>query len=225
MPTANRIIFDIETLGFPLESFDQESQTYLLKFADTEEKIEDVRKNLNLHPLTAQVLCVAMFNPDSRHGKVLFQSEKKEEYFSENELVKFQSGTEEEILKEFWETIIKYDQYITFNGRSFDCPFLMIRSAMLGIKATRNLNPYRYDAKTHCDLLDQLTFYQATRKFSLDFYCKSFGIESPKAKGITGLDMKMLVDTKRFRDIAEYCFGDVLATAELFQRWNDFINV
>ena len=39
----SRIIFDIETLGFPIDSFDQESQTYLLRFADTDEKIEDVR--------------------------------------------------------------------------------------------------------------------------------------------------------------------------------------
>ena len=46
----SRIIFDIETLGFPLESFDSETQTYLLRFADSDEKIEDVKKNLNLHP-------------------------------------------------------------------------------------------------------------------------------------------------------------------------------
>ena len=39
----SRIIFDIETLGFPLASFDQETQTYLLRFADNEEKIEDVK--------------------------------------------------------------------------------------------------------------------------------------------------------------------------------------
>ncbi len=43
-------------------------------------------------------------------------------------------------------------------------------------------------------------------------------------KGITGLDMKMLVDEKRYRDIAEYCFGDVLATAELYKRWNESLN-
>ncbi|MDP1677101.1 MAG: ribonuclease H-like domain-containing protein [Bacteroidota bacterium] len=219
----SRIIFDIETLGFPLESFDQETQTYLLRFADNEDKIEDVKKNLNLHPLTAQILCVALYNPDTKKGKVFYQSENNEEYFSEDKNCHYVSGSEEFILQSFWDIIPKYEQFITFNGRSFDCPFIMLRSAKLGVQTSRNLMPYRYDSEIHCDLLEQLTFYQVTRRFSLDFYCKSFGIESPKTKGITGLDMRKLFDAKRFRDIAEYCFGDVLATAELHKRWNEFL--
>ena len=221
----SRIIFDIETLGFPLDSFDQETQTYLLRFADSDEKIEDVKKNLNLHPLTAQVLCVALYNPDSRKGKVYFQSDTKEEFISADGSCTFIPASEEEILRHFWQIIPKYDQFITFNGRGFDCPFLMLRSAKLGIPVTRNLMPYRYDSEFHCDLLEQLTYYQVTRRFSLDFYCKSFGIESPKAKGITGLDMRKLVEEKRYRDIAEYCYGDVLATSQLHDRWSKFLTV
>jgi 3'-5' exonuclease len=221
----SRVIFDIETLGFPLESFDKESQTYLLKFADSDEKIEEVKKNLNLHALTAQILCIALYNPETKQGKVFFQSDKKEEYYSDQNICHYVSGTEKEILQGFWDVIRKYDQFVTFNGRSFDCPFVMLRSAMLNVPPTRNLMPYRYDSKIHCDLLEQLTFYQTTRRFSLDFYCKQFGIESPKSKGITGLDMKMLVEEKRYRDIAEYCFGDVVATAELFKRWDETLNI
>jgi predicted PolB exonuclease-like 3'-5' exonuclease len=221
----SRIIFDIETLGFPLDSFDQETQTYLLRFADSDEKIEDVKKNLNLHPLTAQILCVALYNPDSRKGKIFFQSDTKQDFVSPDGSSHFISGTEEEILQEFWKIIPHYEQFITFNGRGFDCPFLMLRSAKLGIPITRNLMPYRYDSEIHCDLLEQLTYYQVTRRFSLDFYCKSFGIESPTATGITGLDMRKLVDEKRYRDIAEYCFGDVLATAQLHERWSRFLTV
>jgi hypothetical protein len=83
--------------------------------------------------------------------------------------------------------------------------------------------PYRYDSSIHCDLLEQFTFYGAFRKFSLDFYCKSFGIDSPKSHGITGLDMQSLSEQKRFRDIAEYCLGDLRATAELFRRWEKYL--
>ena len=220
----SRLIFDIETLGYPLESFDGETQSYLLRFADNEEKIEDVKKNLNLHPLTAQILSVALYNPDTQKGKVFFQSDRTEEYFSDDERCHYISAPEDEILRNFWEIVPKYDQFITFNGRGFDCPFLMLRSAKLGIQTSRNLMPYRYDSEIHCDLLEQLTYYQVTRRFSFDFYCKSFGIESPKAKGITGLDMRKLYDEKRYRDIAEYCFGDVLATAELHKRWDELLN-
>jgi predicted PolB exonuclease-like 3'-5' exonuclease len=99
----------------------------------------------------------------------------------------------------------------------------MVRSALLGVRPTRNLVPYRYSATDHCDLLDQLTFYGASRKFSLDFYCKGFGITSPKEGGVTGLDMGMFFEQKRFREIAEYCLGDVRATAELFRRWQSYL--
>jgi DNA polymerase elongation subunit (family B) len=220
----SRIVFDIESLGFPLESFDTETQTYLLRFADSPEKIEDVRKNLNLHPFTAQVLCIALHNPDTGKGRVFFQSETADTFTSQDGSCQFTSGTEQEILTKFWDAVQHYDQFITFNGRGFDCPFLMLRSAALGVATTRNLMPYRYDPSTHCDLLDQLTFYQVTRRFSLDFYCKAFGIPSPKANGITGLDMRSLMDQKRYRDIATYCYGDVLATAALHSRWDEFLN-
>jgi len=137
--------------------------------------------------------------------------------------VEFVSASEKEMLEEFWKTITHFDQFITFNGRAFDCPFIMLRSAILGVKPTRNLLPYRYGHNEHCDLLEQLTFYNAFRKFNLDFYCKSFGIKSPKSEGITGLDLGPLFAAGRFREIAEYCFGDVKATADLFFRWQSFL--
>jgi hypothetical protein len=99
----------------------------------------------------------------------------------------------------------------------------MLRSAILGVKPTRNLLPYRYGFTEHCDLLEQLTFYNAFRKFNLDFYCRAFGIESPKNHGITGLDLGPLFEAKRFHEIAEYCIGDVKATAELFLKWQSHL--
>ena len=142
-----------------------------------------------------------------------------------NDTIHFRSGEEKEILEQFWKDIGHYNQFITFNGRGFDCPFIMLRSAILQVQPTRNLMPYRYDTSIHCDLLEQFTFYGALRKFNLDFYCKSFGIESPKAHGITGLDIKKLYEEKRFREIAEYNLGDLKATAELFRRWEKYLNI
>ena len=217
----SRVVIDIETLGFPFESFDEVRQEYLLKFAETDAEREEAVQRLSLYPTTAQIIAIGMLNPDTNHGKVIFQSEERIDTFSEEEQVQFVSCSEEEILRQFWNDVTRYDQFVTFNGRGFDCPFLLLRSAILRIKPSRNLMPYRYEPSIHCDLLDQLTFYGATRKFSLDFYCKSFGIESPKSHGITGLDLGRLFGEKRFRDIADYCLGDVRATAELFRRWEE----
>ncbi len=220
-----KVVFDIETLGHPLESFDEAQQKYLLKFAESETEREEAIQKLSLYPTTAQVIAIGLLNPETNRGKILFQSDKSLDYTSEDGDIQFLTGTEKEILEQFWLDISHYDQFITFNGRGFDCPFLMLRSAILQVQPTRNLMPYRYDASIHCDLLEQFTFYGAFRKFNLDFYCKSFGIESPKTHGITGLDMKQLFEEKRFREIAEYNLGDLKATAELFRRWEKYLNV
>jgi len=221
----SRVVIDIETLGYPLESFDEVQQEYLMRFSDTEEKKIETIQKLSLYPTTSRIITIGMLNPDTGHGKVLFQSENKIDEPSEDKAVQYISGTEVELLEWFWRDLVHYDQFITFNGRGFDCPFLMLRSAMLGIHPTRNLMPYRYDATIHCDLLEQLTFYGALRKFNLDFYCKSFGIESPKSHGITGLDLGALFVGKRFKEIAEYNLGDLKATAELFLKWDSHLNV
>ena len=220
-----RVVFDIETLGFPLETFDEVRQEYLLKFADTEEKRESEIQKLSLHALTAQIIVIGMLNPDTRAGKVFYQSTTNERFTSDDGKAEFISGDEKQILQNFWEAVERYDQIITFNGRSFDCPFIMLRSGILGVKATRNLIPYRYDSVKHCDLLEQLTYYGATRKFNLDFYCKAFGIKSPKSEGITGLDLGPLFKEGKFKEIAQYCLGDIQATSELFKRWDEFMNV
>ncbi len=215
----NRVVFDIETLGFPLDSFDEKQQEYILKFATNEQERTEAIQKLNLTPFTARVIAIGMLNPDTRQGRVFFQAPAGPALTTDEGLAELIPCTEEELLRGFWDAVARYDQFITFNGRTFDCPFLMLRSAMLGIRPSRNLMPYRYSTTEHCDLLEQLTFYGAFRKFNLDFYCKSFGIRSPKSEGITGLDLGPLFEAGKFREIAEYCLGDVRTTAELFQRW------
>ena len=103
-----------------------------------------------------------------------------------------------------------------------------LRSALLNVPITKkNWLGYRFATEPHCDLAEQLTFYSvggrdgAARRFNLDFYCKAFGIESPKSAGVTGMDVKDLMAAGKFRDIAEYCLRDVRATVELYKIWKE----
>jgi hypothetical protein len=216
---VTRIVVDIETLALPLETFDETQRDYLLRFAETEAEREEALLKLNLYPATARVLAVGMLNPDSGRGRVFINAPDMAGWTSDDGAVQFIPGDESQILTAFWKDLVPYRQIITFNGRGFDGPFLLFRSAVLGIRPTRNLMGNRYDTASHVDLLDQLTFYGALRKFNLDFFCKTFGIDSPKEHGITGLDLGGLVEQGRYKEIAEYCLGDVRATAELFRRW------
>lgn len=219
----SRIIFDIETAGKDFDSLDKDTQDYLLKWADTEDDIKEVKESLSFYPLTAEVVTIGMLNPETMRGAVYFQAPNSSQSSFEENNISFKAGTEKEILQSFWDAVKSYDQFITFNGRSFDCPFIMVRSAVHKIKPFRDLMPYRYNGP-HIDLLDQLTFFGASRRrFSLDMWCKTFGIKSPKSEGITGYEVNDLYLSGRYVDIAKYCLGDLIATKELLSYWENYI--
>lgn len=219
----SRIVFDIETVGKDFDTLDKPVQEYLLRWTESEEDKKDVAESLSFYPQTGEIITIGMLDPDKKKGFVFFQNNSDPILPFEEEGFTFETGTEKEILQKFWETIQHRDQFITFNGRSFDCPFILIRSAVHRIKPVKELLPYRY-GDAHIDLLDKLTFYGAfRRRFSLDMWCRTFGIKSPKEGGITGYEVKDLYRSGRHLDIARYCAGDLRATAALLSVWQKYI--
>lgn len=221
-----RLVFDIETIGVKFESLDKTSKDFLLAYAETLEEEEEIKQTLGFSPLTGQVVAIGILNPDTEKGAVYFISpdgDDKKDLKDDIQYVPVKN--EKDLLKEFWETANHYDQFITFNGRGFDGPYMMIRSAINKVKPTRNLMPNRYYDQ-HIDLLDRLTFYGAMRrKMNLHMWCQAFGIESPKTGGVTGDDVGRLFQEKKYMEIAEYCAGDLWATKDLFLYWDKYINI
>ena len=226
------LVFDIETSALPKENLDEAQLEYLFRPAENlrdegerERKREEISRQFNLWPFTAQCVCICMINSDSGRCKVLYLADDFEEASSEP--VEYVPCIDEsELLTQFWELSAKYNQICTFNGRGFDVPFLYLRSAILDVSVTRkDWLGYRFQTEPHCDLADQLTFYNvggwggAARRFNLDFYCKAFGIASPKAEGVTGMDVNDLIAEGRFKEIADYCVRDVVATTRLYEIW------
>lgn len=234
--TMATLVFDIETTALPLEQFDEAQQEYLLRAAEKEPdeearsaKREEIQRFMSLWPLTSQVLCIAMINAESERGQVLYLAEDFEEGEESPGAVKFVPCMDEsELLTAFWDTVKHYENIVTFNGRGFDVPFVYLRSALLNVPISRkNWLGYRFAAEPHCDLAEQLSFYNvsgrdgAARRFNLDFYCRSFGIESPKSHGVTGMEVGQLMQEGRMREIAEYCVRDVRATLDLYRIWKE----
>jgi 3'-5' exonuclease len=230
------LVFDIETSALPVEQFDQAQQEYLFREAEKqpdpagkEAKRAELQQMMSLWPFTAQVVCIAMLNADSSKGQVLFTADDFEADAAEAGPVEFVPCVDEvELLTAFWDVAKHYDRVVTFNGRGFDVPFLYLRSAQLNVPISRkDWLGYRFATEPHCDLAEQLTFYGvsgregAARRFNLDFYCKAFGIESPKSQGVTGLDVGRLLQAGRYREIAEYCLRDVQATVLLHRIWKE----
>jgi len=217
-----KLVIDIETAARDFESLAPSQQDNNLK----QTKKDDAIRYLSLYPYTAKVIVIGMHNIKSGKTLVLYEAMQKEEFIVEEKNTKYLGLAEPEMLNFFWEQAKKIDQVITFNGRNFDIPFLMTRSAINKIKPTRNfLKGNKFSGKAHIDLLDKLTYYGSVRKFNLDFYCQALGIESPKGKDITGMDVKELYYAGKIKDIALYCSEDLRATLELYYFWNNYLNV
>lgn len=227
------LVLDIETTGQPLENFDQTQQSYLFREADALQdeaerasRREQIQTWFPLWPLTGTIVTIGMTNPQTGRGAALYLAQDYQEEQILNGIKYIACSDEAEILEQFWNIASKYRRIVTFNGRNFDIPYLYLRSAILNVPITqKGWLGYRYSTEPHCDLLEQLTYYGAggnagaCRKFNLDFYCKTFGITSPKEQGVCGYDVPRLIQEGQGLSVAEYCMRDVLATTELFRIW------
>jgi DNA polymerase elongation subunit (family B) len=233
MPT---LIFDIETVGEDFAAMDETTKENLTRwikresFTDDEYEAElkDLEDGLGFSALTGQIVAIGVLDAEREKAAVYYQPSDTEDGGFEESNCKYEALSERDMLAKFWEIAKKYDTFVTFNGRGFDVPFLWARSAVHGIRPTKNLMSNRYltsqswGAK-HIDLLDQLSFYGATRrKGSLHLWTRAFGIESPKAQGVTGDDVRMLYKEGKYKEIAKYNARDLVATLALYRKYREY---
>ena len=232
------LIFDIETIGYDFESLDSVTQDNLTRWirrqaGDNENQynalVQDLKEGLGFSPLTGEIIAIGVFDSVGDKGVVYYQASDLDLREETEENFTFKPKTEKEMLENFWQGVKNYREFVSFNGRSFDVPFLLLRSAVNKVKPTINLMKDRYlkyqdfNIK-HIDLLDQFSFYGAVRrKGSLHLYCQALGIKSPKASGITGDDVNKLFKEKKYKEIAEYNSWDLIATWELYRIWEKYI--
>jgi len=220
---ASTVVLDIETVGFPWEGFPPETQEYLLKHADSTSEEERTKSNLSLWAPTAKLVVIGLLNPDTKRAMILSEGSQSQEPLETQHgkfLVSHFYGDESALLNKFWELIPSYEHYITFNGKGFDCPFIMLRSLIQGIAPTRHLDTRRYTIKPHLDLLEVLSFFGATRKFTLQFWCQTLGIGDPKAQFGDGSHVQEAYHQGRMEEIIAYNLADLEATVHLYEAVN-----
>jgi len=230
------LAFDIETIGEDFDALDDTTQDVLTRWIKKESyssdeyksALQDLKDGLGFSPLTGEIVAIGVLDVEKNKGAVYFQAPGEDvEEFEEDGIV-FKPMSEKEMLAGFWEGAKQYDKFVSFNGRSFDAPFMTVRSAVNGVKPSKDLMSNRYLSSQrfgaiHIDLLDQLTYYGAVRKKgSLHLWTRVFGIESPKAEGVTGDDVGALFREKKYKDIARYNVRDIRATKELYEKWEEY---
>jgi hypothetical protein len=232
-----KLIIDIETVGEDFDSLDKTSQevltNWIKKTSRSDEEyqanLEYLKDGMGLSPLTGEIVAIGVLDYHQDKGVVYYQAPESDERESTEENYTFKPTSEKDMLQSFWQGALKYDHFITFNGRSFDIPFLNLRSAIHNIKPSKDLMRGRYlyqqnvDAM-HIDLFDQFGYYGSTRKNgSIHMYCRAFGVDSPKDKGVKGDDVARLFKEKKYLDIARYNVDDLKATAGLYEKWDKYL--
>jgi hypothetical protein len=215
-----KLVIDIETVGTPWEEHDNYVREYLIKGMNEAEAEEEKRRGA-LSPFTGRIVAIGVVNAETGRSCAMYEVPGQTEVVTRRDGARtLISGSEKQILEKFWEYLDRDDRFISFNGRQFDGPFLMIRSAILGVTPKRDLVGNRYRFHPNCDLREVLNFNGTINprqmRFNLDLACKSFGIASSKAEGMDGRSVETMYRAGRHEDIAVYCLEDVRATCELY---------
>lgn len=200
------LVVDIETVGRDFEQFTPRAREILLSAA-TEEERQKVLDSLALDPCTGRIVCIGVHYIEVGRSRAYCQPE------------------EMELLANFWSDLgqIRPSKFITFNGKSFDFPYINVRSAILEVPIPKDLilDTRRFSTDRHFDVREILTNFERYRKGTLEFFCEIFGVPSPK-NGIDGSKVAEYYQAGRVEEIANYCLADCKATAELYMRLRNF---
>jgi predicted PolB exonuclease-like 3'-5' exonuclease len=110
---------------------------------------------------------------------------------------------------------------VTYNGRSFDLPVIMLRCLRHGVPLhfffqDRDYR-YRFSDAGHIDLYDFLSEHGAAKVGSLDALAHVIGL--PGKVGVDGSQVEGLYNAGQLPLIRNYCLTDVAQTAFLFLRY------
>ena len=169
----------------------------------------EIRQGFALSPTTGRVASVALYSECERGIEMA--------YTLEEEL---------ETLRAFWRAVQDIHEefrgavrWISYNGKSFDLPFLIARSAKYKIKPKVLIDMKKFDLTRHFDLIDALSNFGAAKKTKLDYWLMAFGLPRKTESGAHVSDMW---DAVQYEDIGNYCLEDCKRTLWLYQQVKPF---
>lgn len=228
------MIFDIETIPYNFDDVDKSTQDLVLRgLVENTFEAEQAKERMCLTPYLGEIVAIGFIvyvpqDDGSRRklSKVYFQAPTLATGTRiEEENVILISTSERQMLRQFWNHAKdSHDAgypFVTFNGRSFDAPWIIARSLKYRIKPSVNLLPNRYD-NAHIDLKDKLSFYGALRWPTFHIVCNHLGVQTPKNK-LDGSQIKNTYEKGEYLKIARYCAQDVKALEEVYNYYRDII--
>lgn len=203
MSVSTTVVIDIETVAQEKQRIPGRALEILFRGIDSPEERQAMEGGFALDPCTGRIICIGVYWLEVDRSRAYYGSE------------------EVELLANFWSDLaqIRPTRFVTFNGKSFDFPYISVRSAILGVPSPRDilLDTRRFATDRHFDVREALTNYDRYRKGTLEFFCEIFGVPSPK-DGIDGSKVGQYFAEGRLDEIARYCLADCKATGELYRK-------
>lgn len=137
---------------------------------------------------------------------------------------KIEGENEEQMIRNFFNFIEKFEpRLVSFNGKNYDMPLLVLRALKYNIKASTYLdtisdkwNNYktRFSELKHCDLFESFGGFKGLK---LDLICSMANL--PGKYDVSGDQVLDLFYNGKIEKIHEYCESDVLNTYMLFLKY------
>lgn len=172
------------------------------------------------------------FLPVVFHKSVAISAVMCDDYGKFQRVSSMDGDDEHTILKNFLNFIDKHNpKLISYNGRGFDLPMLMIRAMKYSLSCPAYFNTddrsmgktkwdnykARYSDKFHIDLLEAVSDYGAVRGLNLDTLSVMLG--HPGKFDVHGDQVTELYYANELSKIKEYCESDVLNTYLLYLKY------
>ena len=218
---SNILFFDIETvpLEYDFKNLDERGQDLWSKktrFIQERESLnaEEVYDRAGIYAEFGKVVCISM-------GFVL-----QKEGETQIRLKSIANEDESTLLNEFIDLLNSYYNtpdfmFCAHNGKEFDIPFLCRRILIHGKKMPKMLNvsgKKPWEIK-HLDTMELWKFGDFKNYTSLDLLTYVFKIPTPKDDMDGSQVAKVFYEDKNLDRIIHYCEKDVVATIQLFRKY------
>ena len=215
------IVIDIETVGNLKDDFSDYEMEKISKTLNSEDE------NLfALYPQTGFIVCIACKNIVSEKGFVIHINDIDYKEIKDN-FTYYGVTTEKDLLRVFWNLIelmqrdgSNLSKIISYNGKRFDIPFILLRSVARRVEITHSLG-YKGDFDFHIDLWEEFSLGRKIKGFSIEIISKMLGIEYHRSGDFNGKLVWDWYKNKDYLNIAILCIKDVDLTEKIYKALKD----
>jgi len=175
------------------------------EFADVRHELE---RYMALRAEFGHVICIGMGHDGRGRGELETKA-----------LMARAVEDERRILEAFWDVVRSGREwrFVTYNGLTFDLPYLVRRSIYVGAAPTTGLPLRPYAPDSHFDVMRLLANWERSDAVRLEIVAELLGLQKTPA-GMEGSQVFPLWQAGRIDEIEAYCLGDVRLAYEIFLR-------